>query len=121
MICRPGEKETYNLAFGAIVFFQHLHIRVFGKAVFTDRGEVCGFPAGAIEILLDLGRHRGQSFLSCSFWTEEVDASGEVEIAASAKQSGTRVAGVFSTSRDSTEPLNQPQSHAITPIPSVAV
>lgn len=31
-----GIRVAYDLAFGAVVFFDHLHVWVFGKAVLTD-------------------------------------------------------------------------------------
>jgi hypothetical protein len=54
-----GERASADLAFFAVVLFDHLHVRVFGEAVLADGGEVGGFPAGAVEVLLDLGRHVG--------------------------------------------------------------
>jgi hypothetical protein len=51
--------KTYNLALGAVIFFQHLHIWVFGKTVLTNGWEVRRLPAGAVEVMLDLGRHGG--------------------------------------------------------------
>ena len=51
--------KTYNLALGAVIFFEHLHVWVLGKTVLTHGREVCGLPARAVEIMLDLGRHGG--------------------------------------------------------------
>lgn len=51
--------KTYNLAFCAVVFLDHLHVRVFGKTVFTDGWEVRGLPAGAVEVVLDLWCRHG--------------------------------------------------------------
>lgn len=49
--------RTYNLAFGAVVLLQHLDIGVLGKAVLTHRWEVGRLPPGAVQVVLDLGRH----------------------------------------------------------------
>lgn len=49
--------KTYNLALGAVVFFEHLDIWVLGKTVFAHGGEVSGLPARAVEVMFDLGRH----------------------------------------------------------------
>lgn len=56
---KNGKGPRTELAFGAIVFFEHLDVRIFGKAGFADAGEVGGFPARAIQILFYLGRHDG--------------------------------------------------------------
>ena len=53
--------ETYDLAFGAVVLLEHLHIRVLGQAGLADRGEIRRLPAGAVEIALHLGGHDGQT------------------------------------------------------------
>lgn len=42
-----------------MILLQHLDIWVLWQTILTYRGEVCGFPAGAVEILLDLGWHGG--------------------------------------------------------------
>jgi hypothetical protein len=49
--------RTYHLAFSTIVLLQHLHVRVFGKAVLADGREIGRLPTGSVEILLDLRRH----------------------------------------------------------------
>lgn len=46
--------KTYNLAFCAVVFLDHLHVGVFGETVFADGWEVGGLPTGAVEVVLDL-------------------------------------------------------------------
>jgi hypothetical protein len=50
-------KKTYNLALGAVVFFQHLDIWVLRKTVFAHGREVSRLPARAVEVMLDLWRH----------------------------------------------------------------
>lgn len=40
-----------------MVLFQHLDVRVLWQAAFAGAGEVGGFPAGAVEVLLNLRRH----------------------------------------------------------------
>lgn len=49
--------KTRILTFCAVIILQHLDVGVIWQTVFTDRGEVGGLPAGAVEILLDLRRH----------------------------------------------------------------
>lgn len=49
--------ETYDLAFGAVVLLEHLHVRILGQAGLADRGEVRRLPAGAVKVFLHLGRH----------------------------------------------------------------
>ena len=60
--------NTYDLAFCAMVFFDHLHIRVLGQTTLTNRGEVRGLPSGAVQVMFDLGRHDGG--LYPREWTE---------------------------------------------------
>lgn len=50
---------TYNLAFGTVVLFEHLHIGIFWQTVFANRGEISGFPPSTVEIVFDLRRHGG--------------------------------------------------------------
>ena len=40
-----------------MILFQHLDVRVLRQAAFAGAGEVGGFPAGAVEVLLNLRRH----------------------------------------------------------------
>lgn len=40
-----------------MVFFDHLHIWVFGQTTLADRREVGGLPSGAIQVMFNLGRH----------------------------------------------------------------
>lgn len=40
--------RTYNLAFGAVVLLQHLHVRVLGEAVLTHGWEIRRLPPGAV-------------------------------------------------------------------------
>lgn len=54
------KKKTYDLALCAMIFLDHLHVWIFGKAVLTNGGKVCRLPAGSIQIMLDLRRHIGQ-------------------------------------------------------------
>ena len=56
--------KTYNLAFCAVVLFQHLHVGVFRKTIFAYRWEVCGLPTRAVKIMLNLGRHGGWVYLN---------------------------------------------------------
>jgi len=42
------------LAFCTVIIFEHLHKGVLGQAIFTNTREVCGLPAGSVQILLDL-------------------------------------------------------------------
>lgn len=57
--CKDGEGTRAYLAFRAMVVLQHLDIRVVGETVLADGGEVGRFPAGAVQVLLDLRRHSG--------------------------------------------------------------
>jgi hypothetical protein len=57
-----GERSGADLAFGSVIFLQHLNVRVVGEAVFAAGREICGFPPRTVEILFDLGwRHDGGS------------------------------------------------------------
>jgi hypothetical protein len=42
-----------------VILLEHLHVRIFGETSFTDGGEVCGLPAGTVEVLFDLWGHDG--------------------------------------------------------------
>lgn len=53
------EGSGADLAFFAVVLFYHLYVGVLGETVFANGGEVGGFPAGAVQVLLDLGGHGG--------------------------------------------------------------
>jgi hypothetical protein len=44
-----------------MVFLNHLHIWVFGKAVLADGRKVGGLPSRAIQIMFNLGRHDGSN------------------------------------------------------------
>lgn len=68
--------KTYNLAFCTVVFLDHLHVRVIGKAVLTDGWKVSGLPTGAVEVVLDLWCSHGvcgEQRLAISI---EVDTAG---------------------------------------------
>lgn len=44
--------------YSSIVLLQHLYVWVVGQASLADGREVGGFPAGPVEVLLDLRGHR---------------------------------------------------------------
>ena len=60
-----------------MVFFQHLDVGVVGQARLADGWKVGGFPAGAVEVLFDLGGHDDDG---AEMWSKkEVSGSGAAE------------------------------------------
>lgn len=53
-----GKGSRAELAFGAIVFFEHLNVGIVGETGFANGWEVGRLPTGAVEVLFDLRRHR---------------------------------------------------------------
>jgi hypothetical protein len=45
-----------------MVLLQHLYVRIIGKAIFADRGEIGRLPSRTIKILLDLGGRHGEMY-----------------------------------------------------------
>lgn len=43
-----------------MILLQHLHVRVVWQTLFANGREVGRFPAAAIQVGLDLGRHVGR-------------------------------------------------------------
>lgn len=65
--CPKVERSAYNLAFCAMVFLEHLNVRIVGQAVLAHGGEVGGLPSGPVQILLNLWRgHVVVELISCA-------------------------------------------------------
>jgi hypothetical protein len=45
IVFSAAAERTYDLAFSAVVFFQHLDVRVLRKAVLADGRKVRGLPS----------------------------------------------------------------------------
>lgn len=73
---KDGKGPRAQFTLGGVILLEHLDVGVLGEAGLADGGEVGGFPAGAVQVLFDLGWHlggwravRATGKYSCLLWS----------------------------------------------------